>query len=452
MSAVPVQRERREGKGKPTKRSDKEDGEERRPNPEERNHNAYSRYDPSIDERELITEIQKARPGIKEEDVVIRFLRPMVNGNQAATVSSFNTSGLFNCPLPGLSKATVPVTVNEFIASALIDTNRTASFINEQLAKDLKIRIKPCKEVILMASTTFQSSVLGQCSVSIEILDAYPLPNMEEIINDVANYTVFSTIDLKNAFHQIYRTKDRQYTAFEAGGQLFQFKPILFGVTNGVAGFQRKINYIIRQENLEGIFYYLDDVTSLGKNLEEHNRNLNKFLEAIRKYNITINFEKSIPDPERPTALKPLKPLTGGSSLKRVLRMFSHYSNFIHKFLDKIEPIIATEEESTVSTRDLASLPSIDENRSDPTEIPSLSHEQDGQILLYLKTVQLLLLGQFDETKEDISGYLLRLKHYLKVNDVESAHRVSVLLATVDPELVSLLQDLYSSIEVDEKT
>ncbi|KAF2888748.1 hypothetical protein ILUMI_17425 [Ignelater luminosus] len=44
-------------------------------------------------------------------------------------------------------------------------------------------------------------------------------------------------------------------------------------------------------------------------------------------------------------------------------------------------------------------------------------------------------LRSFDETKEDINGYLLRLKHYLKVSDVESTYRVSVLLATVDLKL-----------------
>ncbi|KAF2890608.1 hypothetical protein ILUMI_15565 [Ignelater luminosus] len=59
-------------------------------------------------------------------------------------------------------------------------------------------------------------------------------------------------------------------------------------------------------------------------------------------------------------------------------------------------------------------------------------------------------LGPFDETKGDINGYLLRLEHYLKVNDVESIYRLFVLLATVGPELVSLLQDLCSPVEVDE--
>ncbi|KAF2887659.1 hypothetical protein ILUMI_18514, partial [Ignelater luminosus] len=61
-------------------------------------------------------------------------------------------------------------------------------------------------------------------------------------------------------------------------------------------------------------------------------------------------------------------------------------------------------------------------------------------------------LRSFHETKEDINGYLLRLEHYLKVSNVESTYRVSVLLATVDLKLVSLLQDLCSPVEVDEKT
>ncbi|KAF2898104.1 hypothetical protein ILUMI_08070 [Ignelater luminosus] len=61
-------------------------------------------------------------------------------------------------------------------------------------------------------------------------------------------------------------------------------------------------------------------------------------------------------------------------------------------------------------------------------------------------------LGPFNKTKEDINGYLLRLKHYLKVNDVESTYLVSVLLAAVSPELVSLLQDLCLPVEVDEKS
>ena len=70
------------------------------------------------------------------------------------------------------------------------------------------------------------------------LLDAYPLPSMMELINEIALYKVFSTIDLRAAYHQIIiRDADKPYTAFEANNRLFQFKRLPFGVMNGFAVF-----------------------------------------------------------------------------------------------------------------------------------------------------------------------------------------------------------------------
>ena len=68
--------------------------------------------------------------------------------------------------------------------------------------------------------------------------DAYPLPRIDKMINDLAHYKYFSTFDLKSAYHQIgICEEDRQKTAFEANGRLYQFKRVPFGITNGVSIF-----------------------------------------------------------------------------------------------------------------------------------------------------------------------------------------------------------------------
>lgn len=73
------------------------------------------------------------------------------------------------------------------------------------------------------------------------LLDAYPMPNIESTVNQLAQYKYFSTIDLKSAYHQIpLHPNDRPYTAFQSGGQLYQFTRMPFGVTNGTAYFQRQ--------------------------------------------------------------------------------------------------------------------------------------------------------------------------------------------------------------------
>ncbi|KAL0810536.1 hypothetical protein ABMA28_010656 [Loxostege sticticalis] len=61
-------------------------------------------------------------------------------------------------------------------------------------------------------------------------LDAYPLPNIEQLVTKVAKNKIFSLIDLKGAYHQVpILPEERKYTAFEALSNLYQFRRIPFG-------------------------------------------------------------------------------------------------------------------------------------------------------------------------------------------------------------------------------
>ena len=99
--------------------------------------------------------------------------------------------------------------------------------------------------------------------------DAYPLLCIQRAdqINDIALNTVFSTIDLKDAYYQLeIEESERKYTAFEADRKLFQYKRMPFGVTNGVACFQRAMNDFINDNKLPDTYAYLDNITICGKN------------------------------------------------------------------------------------------------------------------------------------------------------------------------------------------
>ena len=58
-------------------------------------------------------------------------------------------------------------------------------------------------------------------------LDAYPLPRIDVLVNNLSKYYVFSTFDLRSAYNQIpIAKKDRAFTALEAGvsyGNLLAF-------------------------------------------------------------------------------------------------------------------------------------------------------------------------------------------------------------------------------------
>ena len=115
-------------------------------------------------------------------------------------------------------------------------------------------------------------------------LDAYPLPRIDSLVNKIAKYKYFSTLDLKSAYHQItIQDSDKPYTAFEACGKLYQFCRLPFGVTNGVACFQRVMDGFIGDNGLVDTFAYLDDITVCGKTREEHDINLDNFMQAAKK-------------------------------------------------------------------------------------------------------------------------------------------------------------------------
>ena len=114
-------------------------------------------------------------------------------------------------------------------------------------------------------------------------LDAYPLPRIDSLIEKISQYEIYSTLDLKSAYHQIpIRENEKHFTAFEACGNLYQFRRIPFGVTNGVASFQRIVDSIIKQADLKDTFAYLDNVTVCGRTRAEHDKNYNQFMKTIK--------------------------------------------------------------------------------------------------------------------------------------------------------------------------
>ena len=97
------------------------------------------------------------------------------------------------------------------------------------------------------------------------MLDAYPLPKIEEMVNKVAQYKMFSTLDMRSAYHQLEMNPfDKSYTAFEAGGKLYQFCRVPFGLTNAVACFQRKMDGFVDNYKLKDMFVYVD-ITIAGR-------------------------------------------------------------------------------------------------------------------------------------------------------------------------------------------
>ena len=180
-------------------------------------------------------------------------------------------------------------------------------------------------------------------------LDVYPLPRIDQQVNELAKWKWFSTLDLKSAYYQVpLATEDRAYTAFEADGKLCQYCCLPFGVPNDDSCFQRIIDSVIADNELKQTFAYLDNITIGGFDKADHDCNLKMFLDAASKINLTFNDVTEIdilgyrisqgsirPDPERLRPLIELPIPKSSKELKGCLGMFAYYARWIRNFSGK---------------------------------------------------------------------------------------------------------------------
>ena len=129
----------------------------------------------------------------------------------------------------------------------------------------------------------------------VTVKDSYPIPKIEEILNQLGGNTVFTTLDLASGYHQVsVKKEDRGKTAFCTDRGLFEYVVMPFGLTNAPATFQRLMERVLKGLIGKICLVYLDDVMIYSKSLAEHEEHLNMVLERIKRSGLKIKSKKFI--------------------------------------------------------------------------------------------------------------------------------------------------------------
>ena len=99
--------------------------------------------------------------------------------------------------------------------------------------------------------------------------DSFPLPRMEDCIDQVGAAKFVSKFDLLKGYWQVPLTpRAREISAFITPSGLFSYTVMGFGLRNAPATFQRLMNMVVNR--LEGCAVYLDDVVIYSNTWEDH--------------------------------------------------------------------------------------------------------------------------------------------------------------------------------------
>ena len=117
----------------------------------------------------------------------------------------------------------------------------------------------------------------------------YPIPLINEILDNIGNSCHFSSLDLRSGFFQVpIHPRDAAKTAFSTHKGHFKFSRMPMGLKNSPSTFQRLMNTVLHELRGVKAFVYLDDIIVFGRPEKEHNENLIRVLEALRKYNLKL--------------------------------------------------------------------------------------------------------------------------------------------------------------------
>lgn len=194
---------------------------------------------------------------------------------------------------------------------------------------------------------------------AVTISNQYPLPDIDGLIDTMADSKIFSTADLFTGFHQIpcdEATKQKVAITTEFGQYTWTAMPM--GGKNAPAVFQQMMDKIFCEIPKSTLAIYLDDICMHSKNYEDNLRAIEKVLKILKINNLKIRAAKTeflmkkvkfcgaliengkrSPNPSKTQAVRVLPEPTSKKEAASIFGLFNYFRNFIPQFASKAAPI-----------------------------------------------------------------------------------------------------------------
>jgi RNase H-like domain found in reverse transcriptase/Reverse transcriptase (RNA-dependent DNA polymerase)/Retroviral aspartyl protease len=254
-----------------------------------------------------------------------------------------------NYRIPHHQKAIINKQVQEMIENDVVESSRSP--YNSPLLLVPKKGSKDQAEWRLVIDyRNINKKVIG---------DKFPLPRIEEILDQLGRAKYFSILDLKSGYHQIpVANNSRECTAFSTDQGHYQFKRLPFGLKISGNSFQRMMTIAMAGLTPEVAFLYVDDLVVFGCSPEHHNKNLIKVFMRLEKYNLKLNPKKCAfmqpsvtylghvisdqgiaPDPSKFETLLSYPVPENADDVRRFVAFCNYYRRFVPNFAELAQPL-----------------------------------------------------------------------------------------------------------------
>jgi hypothetical protein len=193
------------------------------------------------------------------------------------------------------------------------------------------------------------------------IKNKYPLPRIEDLFDQLRGASVFSKIDLRSGYHQLWiRPSDISKTAFITKYGLYEFTAISFGLTNAPNFFMNLMNSVFMDYLDKFVVVFIDDILIYSQSEEEHVDHLRMVLQRLREHQLyaklskcefwinevlflghIINKDGLAVDLKKVADILNWKAPTDARGIKSFIGMARYYRRFIEGFSKIVKPMTA---------------------------------------------------------------------------------------------------------------
>ena len=190
--------------------------------------------------------------------------------------------------------------------------------------------------------------------------DRYPLPNIQEIMDQLGKSKYYTCMDLSQGYYQVELEEDsRPITAFiSPEGEHYQLTRMPMGLSTSPAAFSRLMTLAMAGIKGTRCLIYLDDLIVFSRTITEHIKNLEEVFKRLQQANLKIHPKKTHflqemvvflgfqidkhgirVDPEKTKVIKEWPKPQGKKELQQFFGLANFYRQFIENFALKALPL-----------------------------------------------------------------------------------------------------------------